>query len=74
MSIPTLSQRWLAVAAIAAAWAVTDEGLLVLLLLGGARTLMDKPSDKPDAGILGQYAFWVWALSALSRLPVPVPG
>ena len=35
----TRSRRWLAVAAIAAAWAVTDEGLLVLLLIGGvART------------------------------------
>jgi Zn-dependent protease len=68
------SQRWLAVAAIAAAWAITDEGLLLLLLLGGsARTLMDKPSREPDAGILGQYAFLVWALSALSRLPVPMP-
>ncbi len=69
------SQRWLAVAAIAAAWAVTDEGLLVLLLLGGiARTVMDKPSDKPDGAVAGQYAFLVWILSALSRLPVRLPG
>jgi Zn-dependent protease len=68
------SQRWLAVAAIAAAWAITDFGLLLLLLVGGAaRTFMDKPSDKPDAGVLGQYAVLVWALSALSRLPVPIP-
>jgi Zn-dependent protease len=71
----TRSQRWLAVAAIAAAWAATDLGLLVLLLLGGAaRTIMDKPSDKPDAGVLGQYALLVWSLAALSRLPVSLPG
>ncbi len=71
----TRSQRWLAVAAIAAAWAVTDEGLLVLLLLGGAaRTVMDEPSKEPDAGVVGQYALLVWVLAALSRLPVPLPG
>jgi Zn-dependent protease len=71
----TRSQRWLAVAAVAAAWAVTDLGLLVLLLIGGAaRTLTDKPSREPDAGVLGQYAFLVWSLSALARLPVVVPG
>jgi Zn-dependent protease len=70
----TRSQRWLAVAAIAAAWAVTDEGLLVLLLLGGViRTATDKPNDKPDAGVLGQYALLVWILSALARLPVVLP-
>ena len=69
------SQRWLAVAAIAAAWAVTDEGLLVLLLLGGiARTVTDKPSDKPDGAVAGQYAFLVWILAALTRLPVRLPG
>jgi Zn-dependent protease len=68
------SQRWLAVAAIAAAWAVTDFGLLLLVLLGGAaRTVMDKPNGKPDAGVLGQYVLLVWVLSALSQLPVPLP-
>ncbi|HEX3451484.1 MAG TPA: site-2 protease family protein [Isosphaeraceae bacterium] len=71
----TRSQRWLAVAAIAAAWAITDEGLLVLLLLGGiVRTLMDKPSDKPDPSVVGQYAILIWILAALTRLPVPLPG
>jgi Zn-dependent protease len=71
----TRSQRWLAVGAIAAAWAVTDEGLLVLLMLGGiARTLMDKPSDKPDAAVVGQYAALIGILAALTRLPVPLPG
>jgi Zn-dependent protease len=71
----TRSQRWAAVAAIAVAWTITDEGLLLLLLLGGtARTIMYKPSDKPDPGVLGQYVVLVWVLSALSRLPVLLPG
>jgi Zn-dependent protease len=71
----TRSQRWLAVAAIAAAWAVTDEGLLVLLMFGGiVRTLTDKASDKPDAAVVGQYALLIWILAALTRLPVPLPG
>ena len=70
----TRSQRWLAVAAIAAAWAVTDLGLLVLLLVGGvARTIFDKPNDKPDAGVLGQFAVLVWVLSALASMPVVLP-
>ena len=33
---------------------------------------MDKTNPKPDAAVLGQYAVLIWALSALSRLPVPV--
>jgi Zn-dependent protease len=71
----TRSQRWLAVAAIAAAWAITDHGLLVLLLLGGAaRTVTDKGNDKPDAGVLSQYVLLVWILAALARLPVALPG
>jgi Zn-dependent protease len=71
----TRSQRWLAVAAIASAWAVTDEGLLVLLLLGGiGRTIMDKPSDKPDGAVVGQYTVLIWILAALTRLPVRLPG
>ena len=71
----TRSQRWLAIVAIAAAWIVTDHGLLFLLLLAGVgRTVIDKPSDKPDAGVLGQYALLVWILSALSQLPVSLPG
>jgi Zn-dependent protease len=67
------SQRWLAVASIAAAWAVIEEPLLPLLILAGvARTAMDKTNPKPDSSVLGQYAVLIWALSALSRLPVSV--
>ena len=69
------SQRWLAVASIAAAWAITDQWLLVLLLVVAAlHTVVDKPNDKPDAPIVAQYALLVMVLSALSRLDVPLPG
>ena len=68
------NRRWLAVAAIAAAWAVTDDGLLLLLLVGGvARIFMDKPSDEPDPNVLARYAALVWILSALAQLRVPLP-
>ncbi len=69
------SQRWLAVASIAAAWALTDQGLLVLLLVVAVlHTVTDKPNDEPDAPILAQYALLVMILSALSQLDVPLAG
>jgi Zn-dependent protease len=68
----TRSQRWLAVAAIATAWAVTEEGLLVLLMVVGAmRTALDQPAREADSEALFQYVALVAALSALTRLPVP---
>jgi Zn-dependent protease len=68
-------QRWLAVASIATAWAVTDQWLLVLLIVVGImHTIADKPSDEPDAPIVAQYAILVMILSALSQLPVPMAG
>ena len=43
------AQRWLAVASVATAWAVTDQGLLVLLLAGGIwHTITDKPAKGSD--------------------------
>jgi Zn-dependent protease len=67
------SQRWLAVGSLAAAWAVFEEPLLPLLIIvGAARALMDKPNRESDPVGLGQYAVLVCALSALARLPVPI--
>jgi hypothetical protein len=34
---------------------------------------MEKPSDEPDAPILGQYAVLVFILALLARMPVPLP-
>jgi Zn-dependent protease len=68
------SQRWLATAAIATAWAVTEEGLLILLTIAGvARAAMDKPNDEPDNTVLAQFVALVAALSALAQLPVVLP-
>jgi len=68
-------QRWLAVASLAAAWAVTDEWLLTLpLAVGAYQAAFGKPSDKPDAPILAQYAALVMILSALAVIPVPLRG
>jgi Zn-dependent protease len=68
------NQRWLAVLSIAVAWAVIEEPLLPLLIVVGiARCVFDKPCAKSDPGALGQYVFLIWALSALSRLPVVMP-
>ena len=63
-------QRWLAVTALATAWALTEDGLLlVLMLVGVARTLFDKPSDRSDRGALVQYIALVAALSFMAYSP-----
>jgi Zn-dependent protease len=67
-------QRWLATAAVATAWAVTAEGLLILVTIAGvARTAMDKTNGKPDNTVLAQYIALIAALSALAQLPVALP-
>jgi len=66
------TQRFMAVAAIAATWALTREGLLVLLLL--AAILQAWPasaSEEGDAVALTQYAGLVLALAMLSTIQVP---
>jgi Zn-dependent protease len=68
------SQRWLALAAIATAWAVTSESMLVLLMIGGvARTITDKSNPQPDVVILIEYAALVAVLSGLCLLSVALP-
>jgi Zn-dependent protease len=69
------SGRWFAVLAIAVAWSLSEEPLLVLLMLGGVfRTLTDTPPPHSDRQVLWQYVFLVAVLSALTRLPVALPG
>ena len=71
----TRPQRWLAVTAVATAWAITEEGLLVLLMAVGAfRAAVDKPAREPDSGALSQYIVLVAVLSALILLPIQLPG
>jgi Zn-dependent protease len=67
------AQRWGAVAAIAAAWAATGEGLLLLLGVAGAiRAAIGEPAREPDWIAFGQYAGLVAVLAAATRIPVVV--
>jgi hypothetical protein len=43
-------------------------------VVGTYQAAFDKPSDKRDDPVLAQYALLIVVLSALSRLPVPLPG
>ena len=68
----TRGQRWLAVAAVAATWAVTREGLLLLiLLLGAARAWKGEAPEEPDTVGLTQYASLIVALALLATIHIP---
>jgi Zn-dependent protease len=65
-------QRWIAVAVIAATWAVTREGLLVLLLIAaGFQCLSKNAPESGDTRGLLTYAGLVGSLALLSTVPVP---
>lgn len=68
-------QRWLAVAALATAWTITEDGILMLLVIVGAfRAAMDSTRPAPDRGALIQYVGLVAALSYLAFAPMFQPG
>jgi Zn-dependent protease len=63
-------QRWLAATALATVWAITEDGLVLLLMLvAAARALLDRPSSRPDRGALVQYIALVASLSLLTFSP-----
>ncbi len=69
----TRRQRWLAVGAIAFAWFVTAEGLLVLLLLVAVwAAWAGKPAERPDWRAFAEYAGLVIVLAALTKVPVDI--
>lgn len=69
----TRAQRGWAAAGVAVAWFVSEESLLVLLLLAALwQTLAVPAAATPDRGGLALYLFLIGALAALTRLPVPV--
>jgi len=68
-------QRWAAVAAVGAAWGITQEGLLLVLMIFGVIKALDRNSPKePDMTGLIQYVFLVAILSMMCLIPVPTPG
>lgn len=69
----TRPQRWGAAAGIALAWALTAEGLLMLLLLGAIwAAWAGQPAERPDWRAFAEYAGLVIVLAALTRIPVSV--
>jgi Zn-dependent protease len=64
-------QRWLAVAVLAGLWAATEEGLLLLLVLGGAgRALVGRPAAAADWPAFALYAGLAAMLSVATLIPV----
>ena len=71
----TRHDRWIAAAAIAGAWFVTEEALLLFLLLGAVyRAWKDEAPAETDRTVLAQYIFLVAALSGLCLIPVLTPA
>lgn len=72
----TRTQRWIAVAVLGVVWALTAEGLLLLLMIGAAAAALTGvagiPPERPDRRTLLDYAFLVAALGALTTIPVPL--
>jgi Zn-dependent protease len=67
----TRTQRWLAAALLAALWAATHEGLLLLLVLGGiGRAVVGKPAAAPDWPAFCLYALLAATLSFATLIPV----
>jgi len=64
------SGRWLVVASVAAAWFLTSEGLLVLLLIiaAGRALMSERTEPTSDKKALVKFVVLVLALSALTRL------
>jgi Zn-dependent protease len=69
----TGKQRWIAATAIGAAWFLTSEGLLLLLLIGAVAYALKKTANlKPDTVSLYQYIGLVAVLSWMCMIGVPV--
>jgi Zn-dependent protease len=70
----TRTQRWGVAAACGAAYWLTKEGLLVLLLLAsGARAWRGAAPDEPDSLVLVQFVGLVLSLALLATIHVTLP-
>jgi Zn-dependent protease len=64
----TRPHRWIAVAALAVAWAITQDGIVLLVLLVAlARSLAPTDNIKPDAGALTLFVVVALALAVVFR-------
>jgi len=68
------THRVVATAAIGAAFALTGEGLLVLVFLAAAAKLFGEQAKKPDARAVLLYVGLIAALAALADMGVGVAG
>lgn len=68
------SQRWFATLAVSAAWAATEESVLMLVLIGAAyRAGFTAPAAESDQPSVVVYVALIALLSLLTQLPVPMP-
>lgn len=71
----TRNQRWGVAAACGAAYGLTKEGLLLLLLLvAAARAWRGTTPDEPDSVVLVQYVGLVLSLALLATIRVTLPS
>lgn len=69
----TREQRWVAVAAIGAALALSSKGVLILLLIFAVIAAFSRNAPaEPDRRTLLEYVVLIAALTALATIPVPV--
>jgi Zn-dependent protease len=63
------AQRWIATAALAAAWVITHDGVVLLVLLVAAgRSLMRAENAAEDRGALGLFVFVALSLAIVFRM------
>jgi Zn-dependent protease len=68
-------ERWLVVAVIALAWFLTEESLLILLLLAAVfQAASGTAPERSDRRAVLEYVLLVLALSGLTEIPVPGVG
>jgi Zn-dependent protease len=71
----TRKQRWWAAGALGAAWALSEESLLALLLLAALfRAAVGQPAERPDRSAFVKYVGLVAVLAWLASLSIQVPS
>ena len=67
--------RWLVTVALSVAWALTEQGFLLLLTLGGAyRAGLDRAPAESDAFSLAEYLALAAVLALMLGIEIPMPA